>query len=192
MLRKGSDVLFGLLWRNKIAVLLVLALLAIIVVFSNIIIPATALLILAIIGSFSTSYKRVIRVPPAVELVTFTTVMVSLAYGPLAGIIFAAVVTLAAEIMTNALDIFIISFIPSRAIIAVAAGFLFSQFNGNIILTGFAASVLYNLLAQPFYLVMADAEMRMKSIFFIFLNIGSNFVIFTVLGRFLVSLLGIS
>lgn len=191
MLRKGSDVLFGLLWRNKIAVLAVIVLLAVVISFSNVLVPAAVIIILGLIGSFSTSYKRIIRVPPAFELVTFTTVIVSLAYGPLVGVIFAAFVTITAEIMTNALDIFIISFVPSRMIIALTAGFMFMQFNGNIILAGFASSVLYNFLAQPFYLFMADVEMRMKSIFFIFLNIGSNFIIFTVLGRFLVPFLQI-
>lgn len=191
MLRKGSDVLFGLLWRNKIAVLAGLFLLFVVISFSNVLVPAAIIITLGLIGSFSTSYKRVIRVPPAFELVTFTTIIVSLAYGPLVGVVFAAVVTFTAEIMTNALDIFIISFVPSRMIIALTAGFVFTQFNGNIIMAGFASSVLYNLLAQPFYLFMADVEMRMKSIFFIFLNIGSNFVIFTVLGRFLAPLLGI-
>jgi len=192
MLRKGSDVLFGLLWRNKIAVLSILFLLFVVISFSNVLIPATIIIILGLIGSFSTSYKRIIRVPPAFELVTFTTIIVSLAYGPLVGIIFAAVVTIIAEIMTNALDIFIISFVPSRMIIALTAGFMFMQFNGSIILAGLASSVLYNLLAQPFYLFMADVEMRMKSIFFIFLNIGFNFIIFTVLGKLLVQLLQIS
>jgi hypothetical protein len=192
MLRKGSDVLFGLVWRNKISVLVILFLLFVVISFSKVLVPATAIIILGLIGSFSTSYKRVIRVPPAVELVTFTTIIVSIAYGPIVGAIFAAVVTITAEIMTNTLDIFIISFVPSRMVIAFTAGFMFTQFNGNIILAGFASSVLYNFLAQPFYLFMADVEMRIKSVFFIFFNIGSNFIIFAVFGRFLVSLLQIN
>ncbi len=191
-LRKGSDMLFGMLWRNKLAVALVAALLALFIAFIDIVLPAAVVIALGVAASFSTSYKRVVRMPPAVELVTFTTIIVSLAYGPLVGVIYAAIVTFTAEVMTNALDVFIISFVPSRAVIALTAGFLFHQFSGNIILTGAVSSVLYNLLAQPFYLFMADAEMRVKSLFFIALNIGSNFAIFAVLGKIAVRLLGIA
>lgn len=191
-LRKGNDVLFGTLWRNKRAVALIAVLLFLFVAFSDVVTPAVVVMALGVIASFSTSYKRVVRIPPAVELVTFTTIIVSLAYGPLVGVIYAVIVTFTAEVMTNALDLFIISFIPSRAVIAMTAGFFFHQFNGNILLTGIVSSVLYNLLAQPFYLFMADVEMRMKSLFFIAFNIGSNFAIFAVLGKIAVKLLGIA
>ncbi len=190
--REGSDVLLKLFWRNKLKVALIAALLALLIFFGRIVIPALVIIALGVIASFSTSYKRFIRVPPAVELVTFTTVMVSLAYGPVVGAVYGAIVTFTAEVMTNALDIFIISFFPSRAVIALTAGFFFNQFNGNILLTGVASSILYNLIAQPFYLFMADLEMRAKSVFFVLLNIGSNFAIFAVFGNFVAKLLGIS
>ncbi len=191
-LRKGSDMLFGMLWKKKRAVALIAALLFLFVAFIDIAIPAAVVIALGVIASFSTSYKRFVRMPPAVELVTFTTVIVSLAYGPLVGVIYAVIVTFAAEVMTNALDLFIISFVPSRAAIALTAGFLFHQFNGNILLTGAVSSILYNLLAQPFYLFMADIEMRAKSVFFMLFNIGSNFAIFAILGKIAVRLLGIA
>lgn len=190
-IRRGSDVFLKLLLANKrIAALIVMLLLAV-VIFSNMIIPALVIIIFGIISCFSTYYKRVIRIPPAVELITFTTIIISLAYGPVVGIMYALVVTFVAEILTNALDIFVISFMPSRALIALTAGFFFDLSGQNIILTGLASSILYNVVAQPLYILMADAEMRMKSVFFIFLNVGSTFVIFTVLGRIMVRLLGI-
>ena len=190
-IRKGSDMLFSLVWRNKKRVFLVFVALFILSIFGDIIIPAAIILALGTAASFSTSYKRVIRMPPAIELVTFTTIIVSLAYGPIIGAVFAGIVTLTAEIMTNALDIFIISFVPSRIIIALTAGFFFNMFDGNIFLTGVASTILYNNLAQPFYLFLADVQMRAKSFFFVFLNIGTNFIFFTVLGPLLVKLLGI-
>ncbi len=191
-LRKGSDVLFGFLWKNKVKAAIAAAFLAVLIMFSRIVIPAMVIVFMGVVASFSTSYKRFIRVPPAVELVTFTTVMVSLAYGPVVGAVYGAIVTVTAEVMTNALDLFIISFVPSRAAIALSAGFFFHQFNGNILLTGAVSSVLYNLLAQPVYLFMADAGMRVKSMFFIAFNIGSNFAIFAILGKVAVRLLGIA
>jgi hypothetical protein len=105
--RKGSDFLVQLLLRHKVKVLAFLAMLWLLVIFADMIVPALAITALGIIAMFSTSYKRVIRIPPAIEMVTFTTVIVSLAYGPFVGAIYAVVTTIAAEVMTNALDIFI-------------------------------------------------------------------------------------
>lgn len=190
--RVGSDFLVASLLRNKRIVFGVVVLLVLAFVFSSYVMSALIVLVLGVAASFSTSYKRVIRIPPAVELVTFTTVIVSLKYGPVVGAVYAAVVTLAAETMTNALDVFIISFVPSRVAVALISGFVFSQFGGNIALAGLACSMIYNLLAQPFYLFMADVEMRVKAVFFVLMNVGSNFVIFAVLGRIAVRLLGIA
>ncbi len=192
--RRGKElaaILSGLVWNNKLVVSILILLLLLAVIFAEVLMPAAVIVTLGVIASFSTSYKRVIRIPPAVELVTFTTVIVSLAYGPVVGAIYAAIVTFTAEIMTNALDAFIITFVPSRVFIALIAGFVFSQFQGNIVLTGLVCSIIYNAIAQPLYIFMADVEMRMKSAFFIFLNVGSNFIIFAVFGNLMVRLLGI-
>jgi hypothetical protein len=185
------QVLLRLLWMYKVQAIALSTLLLLAVVFANIFVPALMLLVLGIIASFSTSYKRVIRIPPAAELVTFTTVIVGITFGPLVGAIFGALVTLIAEIMTNALDAFIVSFVPARAIIGMVAGLIFVQFEGNIIATGIVCSLVYNLLAQPLYLMAADVEMRMKSAFFMVLNIGSNAAIFAVLGPLAVRFLGL-
>jgi len=191
-LRKESDMLLSFLSRYKREIAIIMVLLALIIFFIDIIIPAVVIITLGVISTFSTSYKRFIRMPPAFELITFTTVLVSLAYGPIVGAIYGAVVSFSAEIMTNALDVFIITFVPTRAIIGLTAGFLFDLFNGNILYTGFAASIMYNVIAQPLYIFMADVEMRLKSTYFFFLNIGFNFIIFALLGKVMVSLLRIN
>ncbi|MBS3132786.1 hypothetical protein J4470_01480 [Candidatus Woesearchaeota archaeon] len=191
-LRKWNKVLFAFLLRNKFKAAIAVVLLVLIISFSNIIFPAIVIMSLGVIATFSTSYKRIIRMPPAVELITFTTVIVSLAYGPVIGAIYGAVVSFTAEVMTNALDIFILTFVPSRAVVGLVAGLAFDMFNGNILVTGVSLSIMYNLIAQPFYIFLADVEMRMKSFFFLFLNIGSNFIWFAVLGRLAVNLLGIA
>ena len=191
-LRKWNKVLFAFLLRNKFKAAIAVVLLVLIISFSNIIFPAIVIMSLGVIATFSTSYKRIIRMPPAVELITFTTVIVSLAYGPVIGAIYGAVVSFTAEVMTNALDIFILTFVPSRAVVGLVAGLAFDMFNGNILVTGVSLSIMYNLIAQPLYIFLADVEMRMKSFFFLFLNIGSNFIWFAVLGRLAVNLLGIA
>jgi len=190
-IRKGSDIIFTHLMRHKRYVFLAILLFVLAIIFVRIVIPALVIVVLGVIATFSTSYKRVIRIPPALELVTFTTVLVSLAYGPLVGIIYAVITSITAEIMTNALDIFIISFVPSRAVIALIVSFIFSVFNGNVVATGIACTIIYNAIAQPFYLFLADVEMRAKSIYFMLLNIGSNIILFVLLGRTAANLLGI-
>jgi len=190
--RKWNKTVFEFLLRNKLKTVIAVVVLFLIMSFSNIVLPAIVILTLGIIASFSTSYKRFIRIPPAVELVTFTTVIVSLAYGPLVGVLYGAIVSFTAEILTNALDVFILTFVPSRAAIGLMAGFFFNIFDHNILTTGVALSIAYNLIAQPLYILMADVEMRMKSLFFLFLNIGTNFIWFAVLGKLAVNAFGIT
>ncbi len=189
--RKNSDMVFRWLWQQKWKIFLSIIALVFVVTFAQVIIPAAVIIALGVIATFSTSYKRVIRIPPAIELVTFTTVMVSLLYGPWIGAVYAAVVSISAEIMTNALDIFIITFVPGRMVVALFSGFLFGLFDGNVVSTGIAATLLYNLVAQPFYLFMADVEMRAKALYFMFVNIGTNMVWFILLGNTVARLIGI-
>ncbi len=174
--RRGSDVLVKsiLQYRKWIALAVVVVVAALL--FSHIVIPTLVILILATIATFSTSYKRVIRIPPAVELVTITTILVSVAYGPVIGAIYGAVVTLTSELMTNALDVFIVSFVPARAIIGLVAPLAYGVWDGNMVLTILTLSIVYNAISQPLYVFVSDAEMRVKSLYFVFMNIGTNFI----------------
>lgn len=141
---------------------------------------------LAALGIFSTYYKRLVRVPPAVELVTFGTVLVGVAYGPIAGAIFGAIVTLAAEILNSGIDFFIISYIPARAVV----GFLSSFFpDSGMVALGSSMSLAYNALAQPLYAFQGDAELRMKLLLFVIVNVSFNFIAFSLLGEFAKSLI---
>ncbi len=167
------------LFHRKQLLLGTIAALVLLMLFRNYIKDAVVLIVLGLIAIFSTIYKRFMRVPPAVELVTFSTVMVGISHGPVTGAIFGAVITLAAEIFNSGVDAFIIGYIPARAIVGAVSSF----FPGaNIVLLGLWMSILYNLIAQPLYALQSDAELRVKLLAFIIINIGSNFVIFTLLG----------
>ena len=189
--REYNDEILAILWPNKWLVGLITLGLIFTVVFSRIVVPVFVVIILGVIASYSASYKRIFRVPPAFELVTFTTVIVALAYGPVVGAIYGAIVTLIAEIMTSALDVFIFSFVPSRAIVGLTAGFFFEVFNGSFVATVVMASLMYNLMCQPMYLFMADLPMRMKALFFVSINIGLNFITVVLFGKFAIMLLNI-
>ncbi len=154
--------------------------------FRNYIKDAVVLLLLGIIAVLSTIYKRFMRVPPAIELVTFSTVMVGISHGPVAGAVFGAVTTIAAEVFNSGVDAFIIGYIPARAIVGAVSAF----FPGaSIVMLGLWMSVLYNLVAQPLYALQSDAELRMKLLAFVVINISSNFIIFSLLGAFVKGLI---
>ena len=142
---------------------------------------AIVLALLASISVFSTIYKRFMRVPPAVELATFSTVMVGVAYGPVTGALFGAIITVVAEIMNSGIDAFIVGYVPGRAVV----GFVSAYFPAaNIVTLGLLMSVLYNAIAQPMYAFQSDAELRFKLLAFVVVNISFNFIIFSLLGNF--------
>lgn len=172
--------LSSLFQRKKLVIWTAVGLL-LLLLFRNYIKDVVVLLLLGTIAVFSTMYKRFMRVPPAVELVTFSTVMVGVSHGPIAGAIFGAVITLAAEVFNSGVDAFIIGYIPARAVIGAASAF----FPGaSIAWLGLWMSVLYNVVAQPLYALQSDAELRVKLLAFVIINISSNFVIFSLLGAF--------
>lgn len=172
---------FSFLFRHKQLLFGAAIGLVLILLFRDYVRDAIVLAVLGLIAVLSTIYKRFMRVPPAVEMVTFSTVMVGLAYGPVAGAVFGAVATLAAEVFNSGIDAFIIGYIPARAIVGAVSAF----FPGaNIVMLGLWMSILYNLVAQPLYAIQSDAELRMKLLMFVIVNISSNFIIFSMLGPF--------
>jgi len=166
--------------RNKKLIFWGLLVIALAIIFRAYIKPLFVMVILAVISVFSTFYKRFMRVPPAVELVTFSTVMVGIAYGPVAGGVFGAVITLVAEIANSGIDAFIVGYIPARAVIGVVSSFFPAA---NIVRLGVLMSLLYNLISQPLYAFQSDIELRMKLFAFLTINVPFNFIVFSLLGN---------
>lgn len=141
---------------------------------------ALVIFLLGLVGIFSTYYKRYVRVPPAVELVTFGTVITGVAYGPVAGAVFGVVVTILAEVFNSGIDFFIVGYIPARAAVGFASAFFPAA---GMIPLGLWMSVLYNVIAQPLYAFQSDAELRLKLFAFIITNISFNFLAFSFFGE---------
>jgi hypothetical protein len=173
--------------ENKKSVAIAIIILVAAVVFTSQLRAIISVGILALAGSFAQIYKRALRVPPAVEFVTFGTVMVGYVYGPWAGAIFGAVVTLSAEVISSAVDAFIIGYVPSRAIIGFTAAYMTGY---SIVFVGIAMTLLYNLLAQPLYLLQPDFELRMKVVAFVVVNIIFNILVFRMLAEPILFLMG--
>jgi len=140
--------------------------------------------ILAVFASYSTIYKRVFRIPSAIELVTLGTVVTSISYGPLAGAVFGVTTTIASEIISAGVDMFTIIYAFARGVIGIAAFYLAGV---NIVVLGILMVLLFNFICQPFYLLPGDIETKIKAIYFLIINIIFNFIAFFFLGKFLLA-----
>ncbi|MBI2145446.1 hypothetical protein HYU18_03940 [Candidatus Woesearchaeota archaeon] len=146
---------------------------------------------LFLVAAFSTFYKRIIRVPPAFELITLTTVAVGMTHGPWAGAIFGATTALAAEVINGAIDAFIIGYLLGRIVMGALAGIAAAIFpSAGILAIGLALLVLFNIIAQSLYLLQGDPEAKMKTLFYVVLNLATNWLLFSLFGNPLLSLLG--
>ncbi len=138
--------------------------------------------VLAVIASYSTIYKRVIRIPSAIELVTLGTVVVSISYGPLPGAVFGIVTTIASEIISSAVDMFTLVYAFARGVIGVVAFYLSGM---NIVLLGLLMTLLFNGICQPIYLLPGDIETKIKAFYFFVMSIAFNLLAFFLLGNLL-------
>ena len=141
--------------------------------------------ILAVLGSYSTIYKRSIKIPSAIELVTLGTVITSISYGPVAGAVFGVIITLASEIISSAIDIFTFVYMFARGVIGVVAFYLAAT---NIVLLGILMVLLFNVICQPIYLLPGDIEIKIKGLYFFVINMIFNFIAFFLLGSFLLKI----
>ncbi|MFH1182323.1 MAG: hypothetical protein V1702_05165 [Candidatus Woesearchaeota archaeon] len=178
---------YKLCLRHKMAVIIAFAILLLTIIFTSEMRKIVSILLLATAGAFGQVYRRSIRIPPAVEFVTFGTVLVGYSYGPWAGAIFGIVVTLIAEIMSSTIDAFVIGYVPSRAAIGIISSFLTGH---GIASVGIWMTIAYNVLAQPLYLLQPDAELRLKLVFFVTGNIIFNIMLFKLLAEPVLFLMG--
>ena len=141
------------------------------------------LVVVAVLGtaaSFSTIYKRYVRIPSAIELVTFGTVMTSIAYGPFIGAVFGAVTTLISEIVSAAVDMNTFMYILSRAVTGTLAFYLQGI---NIVMLGIIGVIIFGLISTPLYLLAGDFEAKWKTVYFLTINFLFNLLVFSLLGK---------
>ncbi|MFH1181567.1 MAG: hypothetical protein V1702_01280 [Candidatus Woesearchaeota archaeon] len=142
---------------------------------------------LGLLASYSTMYKRYLKIPSAVELVTFGTVIVSITVGPTAGAFFGAITTLASEIISASVDIFTFLYVFARAVIGFMAWHLYTQLQLSVPTVGIISALTFILIAAPFYLLPGDFEAKLKVIYFFIVNLGINIIVFTMLGDLVVN-----
>jgi len=177
--------------HKKLITLLLLAI-TLFITFTDTIITVLVLVAMGIPATFITMYKRFVRLPPALELISITTVMATIFYGPIIGIIYTIIVNVSSEIASGHPDEMTLTYFPSRIIQVLFIHFTWTY---GLITTIFAVGVwsvvAFNAVQQPLFMALVDVEKRLKAIYFIALNIPLNILIFKTFGQPLFAVLSL-
>ncbi|MBI4438707.1 hypothetical protein HY640_02135 [Candidatus Woesearchaeota archaeon] len=138
--------------------------------------------VLFFLASISIIYKRYFRAPPAFELMTFGTVVVTAKYGLIVGMFFGALSQIVAEIVSGAIDAQIVIFVPARTMLAVWTSIAVNIFViKDVFILGMIAIAAYNLMVQPISFIMGDAQLKAKTIYYTIVYTIANFFVFSIL-----------
>ena len=170
--------------KPKTAILVFLAV-VILALFGKNIKDIILVTLLGLAASYSTIYKRTIRVPSAVELVTLGTVITGAAYGPAVGALFGILTTFASEIISSGIDVFTLFYATSRGVSGALSQFLVVSHNVNIVAMGMIALLIFHAISDAIYLLSGDVEAKLKVVYFLLVNTLFNFLMFTFFGGLL-------
>lgn len=159
------------------------------ITYKRTVVTLIILLLMAIPSIFITMYKRFVRLPPALELISLTAAMTTIFYGPVVGIIYTIVVNFASEVASGHPDEMSLTYIPSRVVQVLFVHFAYGWGLTGIVALGVWSVVVFNAVQQPIFMALVDVEKRLKAIYFVMLNIPLNILIFKVFGPPLFSLL---
>jgi len=148
------------------------------------------LLVFGVVATFTTVYKRVIRLPPVLEFISLTSALVVVFYGLVPAIIYTIIVNITSEIASGHPDEMSLTYLPSRTVQVVFMHFAYTLgLITNFVWLGIWGVVAFNIIQQPLYMSLVDVEKRLKSAYFVFLNIPINILIFKLLGAPLFALM---
>ena len=168
--------------HKKLVTLLLIAI-ALFLMFTETVITLIVLIAMGIPATFITTYKRVVRLPPALELISLTTVMATIFYGPIIGIIYTIIVNLSSEIASGHPDEMTLTYFPSRIAQVLFIHFAYTLgLITTIVAVGVWSVVVFNAVQQPIFMALVDVEKRFKALYFVLLNIPLNILIFKTLG----------
>jgi hypothetical protein len=167
------------------AILLIVIVVLILIILGRNLKNILLVLALGLAASYSTIYKRSFRVPSAVELVTFGTVITGIAYGPVVGAAFGVITTFSSEIISSGIDVFTIFYAFARAITGVVSFYLGGL---GMVPLGMIGVGIFNVICQPIYQLSGDVEARFKGIYYLIVNTLFNLMVFYFLGNFFRSL----
>ena len=174
---------------RKQAILLSAAFLSVAALFHSVLKDLMAAALLFLAGAFSTYYKRKLEGFGAIgfELVTSTTLLAGLAFGPLAGALFGFATSLMSVIISRDVGPPTALFIIASAVVGAAALPLSSAF--GIVVLGMIALAFSTALVQAFtFFVQTDAELKAAAAVGIVTNFAVNYIFLSFLAKHILAI----
>lgn len=173
----------GKLGKKHIVAILIAAL-AVAVIFRELLKAVLAMSALFLIGAFSTFYRRKLENfgELGFEFVTFTTVIAGVAFGPIAGAIFGFVTAFAAMAIARDMEPTSFLFVAASTIIGAAAQPLSSHL--GILSLGLISIAFSAMLAQFFtFFIQPELEPKIVVATGIIVNFAANYILFAYLAK---------
>lgn len=162
-------------FRNVLILLVVAIALLVIVIFPQSLVALVVLTALFLLGTFSVYYKRKLDIPiGGIELVTFSIVVATLAYGPIVGFVFGLITSTAAEILSRNIG-------PTTWIYSVTSGIaavIVANIQAPFFILGMIATAFVLLFNYVPLIVIGNEDIRSMAIFYVVTNVAFNLVIF--------------
>ncbi len=150
-------------WKNKTPFLIGLFAMLIFIALGTSAKGAIMAIILTIIASFSTYYKRYVKFTMGFELVTLATVLTTVAYGPLIGALVGFVSATAAEVIPQMIDPSSFFWILSLIVSAFAVAF-FHGMGVPLFWLGFVSLTIQFIMTEPIRFFSGDSYLKTMSI----------------------------
>ncbi len=175
---------------RKQTILLSIAFLAVAALFRNLLKDMLSAALLFLAGAFSTYYKRKLEGLGAIgfELVTSTTLIAGIAFGPVTGALFGFATSLMSVIISRDVGPTTAFFLIASASVGAAA-FPLSSFFGVVAL-GMIALAFSTLLVQAFtFFVQKDMELKAAAAVGIMTNFAVNYLFLSFLAKPILALI---
>jgi hypothetical protein len=176
-----------LLTRTNATIALVLTLL-LAIVFYDLFKSITVIGTLFSIGAFSTFYKRKLEDLAAIgfDLVLATTVIASIAFGPVIGMLFGAATTLVSVIISRDIGPTTIIFFFASIAVGGTASLLKNDF--SLLVLGMGMVIISGVVVQAFnFFVQKDIQQRAIAVVGMFTNLFVNYLFFAYLAKYLLA-----
>ncbi len=124
---------------------------------------AIFIVILTVVASVSMYYKRFFRFTFGFELVTFSTVLVTVAYGPMIGAVVGFVSAVAAEVLPQMIDSSSFFWIISVPVSAFVVSFMFG-IGVPLFWLGFVSLAVQFMISEPIRIFSGDQYLKSMGI----------------------------
>ena len=175
------------LLKNRWKVLLLGIFLLIFINYTRLVKDILIILVLMVIGSFSTFYKYRVKISLGVELVTMVTVLTSLVYGPIIGAIVGVISSTLSVVLPQMVDASDVLYIVSKIVVAIVVYILRGS---PLMFLCVIALVIEWIMSEPLRLMSGSIELRMMSFLYMSTGLIWNIFVFIYLAPPLLNMMG--